>query len=160
VTHPGLSAGQYPVGCDERPGWAIADLTDQQSWQRIDAASHGVLSTIHPRRGVDAVSVVFATEAPDLFIPVDGVKAKSGRRLQRLANIDADPRCVVLIEHWSEDWSELWWVRAHGLGVVVDHVPSDWHVRLAEKYPQYRDASSVSGGIVFRVSELTGWAAG
>jgi PPOX class probable F420-dependent enzyme len=137
----------------------MANLTDQQSWQRLDAATHGALSTIHPQRGVDSVPVVFAIEAPDLFVPVDRIKAKSGRRLQRLANIDIDPRCVVLVQHWSEDWSELWWVRAHGLGVVVDHVPTDWHVRLAEKYPQYRDPGSLTGGIVIRVSALTGWAA-
>ncbi len=94
------------------------------------------------------------------FVPVDTVKSKSGERLRRLANIDADPRCVLLVEHWSEDWTKLWWVRAHGEGRVLetpDSVP--WHSALEDRYEQYRRPGAITGGIEITMSELTGWAA-
>lgn len=134
-------------------------LTEDDCRLRLGDARHATLSTVHPRRGVDAVPVVYATSGSQIFIPVDLVKAKTGRRLRRLANLATDPRCVVLVDHWSDDWSELWWVRAHGTGRVVEDA-GHWQELLAGRYPQYADPASLAGGIVIDVTEMTGWAAG
>ena len=33
-------------------------------------------------------------------------------RLQREANLDADPRATLLVDMWDPvDWDRLWWVR-------------------------------------------------
>ena len=59
-----------------------------------------------------------------------------------------------------DDWSELWWVRIHGLAEIVDenHL-DDLSSLLGAKYSQYGTAGSVVGGISVIPSEVTTWAA-
>lgn len=136
-------------------------LHDDDAWQRVRTARHGVLGTVHPERGVDLVPVVYAVSAErQLFVPVDTVKPKGAGRLRRLENVELDPRCTLLVEHFDDDWAELWWVRIHGLAEIVEGPDLDRFVPLlASKYHQYRAAGSVVGGICVDPSELTGWAA-
>jgi PPOX class probable F420-dependent enzyme len=127
-------------------------------WERLGLAGHGVLGTVHRERGVDAVPVVFVVDGGQILIPIDTVKAKSGHRLQRLANLEADPRCVLLVDHYDDDWSQLWWVRLHGHAVETAPAPGD-RTRLGAAFPAYRAPDSVTGAIVLRADEITGWAA-
>jgi hypothetical protein len=46
----------------------------------------------------------------------------------------------LLVEHWSEDWSELAWLRLGGLAALIDPGDEDHAAavtELREKYPQY-----------------------
>jgi hypothetical protein len=50
------------------------------------------------------------------------------------------PAVALLVDHYADDWNELWWVRADGTGRVVD--PEDPEgVRalslLADRYPRF-----------------------
>lgn len=118
-------------------------------------SDHGVLATVHAERGVDAVPVVFAaTDAGRLVVPVDTVKAKATTRLQRIANIERDPRCVLVVDHYDDDWSRLWWVRVHGHAEVTDDVPS-----VLRRFPGYEAPGSVVAAIVVTPTEVTGWRA-
>lgn len=136
-------------------------LAEDESRSRLAATDHGILCTLHPERGVDAVPVVYAVD-PDGFVgvPVDRIKPKASMRLQRERNLEADPRAILLVEHWDRgDWSRLWWVRAelryegdaaertHGLAA-----------QLAEQFPQYRD-QPFDRVLVLRVVGVTGWSA-
>jgi len=133
-------------------------LDVRASWSRIGPAGHGALGTVHPDRGVDAVPVVFVVVDGQVVVPIDTVKAKAGRRLQRLANIDADPRVVLLVDRYDDDWSRLWWVRVHGEAVEVD--ASVRHLEaLAAAFPAYRDSGTVTGALVLTPTETTGWSA-
>ena len=123
---------------------------------------HGVLSTIHPDRGPDAVPVVYVLNNDDLVgIPIDTVKPKTSTRLQRERNLAADPRGVLLVQMWDQhDWSKLWWVRAD-LEWVAEPQPEDsvaLSSLLAARYEQYRD-EPFSDVLVFRIVNLTGWSA-
>jgi len=136
-------------------------LTGDEARSRLVAHDHGVLCTLHPERGVDAVPVVFAVDdAGFVGVPIDRVKAKSSSRLQRERNLAADPRATLLVEHWDRtDWSRLWWVRAglrwqpHG----VSHREASLAQRLAERFPQYRD-QPFDRVLVLQIVTLTGWA--
>ena len=133
-------------------------LAEEVCWARLRQASHGVLATVHDRRGVDAVPVVFAVCGQQLVVPIDTVKAKTGGRPQRLVNLERDDRCVLLVELYSDDWSQLWWVRAHAR--AVEAATTDEHrAALAGRYPQYRAEGAVVGSIVVTPYRLTGWAA-
>lgn len=134
-------------------------LDEPACWSRIDAAGHGSLGTIHPRRGVDAVPVVFVVVDGQVVVPIDTVKAKAGRRLQRLANVGADPRAVLLVDRYDDDWSRLWWVRIHGEAVEVDASPAHLSA-LAAAFPAYREDGAVTGALVLTPTETTGWSAG
>ena len=133
-------------------------LDEATSWERLRSSDHGVLGTVHARRGVDLVPVVFVVDGSRVVIPVDTVKAKAGRRLQRLVNLDADARCTLLVDHHDRDWSRLWWVRAHGQ--AQEHPPDPTLVSaLADAFPPYRAAGTVTSLIVLDVDEVTGWTA-
>jgi PPOX class probable F420-dependent enzyme len=65
------------------------------------------------------------------------------RSLARVRNILARPRVSVLVDRWSEDWTELCWLRLDGTAKLLE--PADGggaeHGRavalLRERYPQY-----------------------
>lgn len=130
-------------------------LNRDEAWSLLRASDHGVLATVHPERGVDAVPVVFAVDGDRILLPVDTVKAKSTTRLQRLVNLAADPRCAVLVDHYDEDWSRLWWVRVHGTATVVDGRDD-----ALARFPPYREPGAVATTIVVVPDVVTGWRAG
>ena len=127
----------------------------------LTAADHGVLSTVHPVRGVDAVPVVYAVDGGFVGVPIDRVKPKSSSRLGRESNLEADPRATLLIEHWDrDDWSRLWWVRAtltHE-AAAPSHVTDALSGRLAEAFEQYRDRP-FHAILVLRIGSVSGWSA-
>ncbi len=124
----------------------------------LAGAEHGVLATVHARRGVDAVPVCFAVAGPALAVPIDTVKPKSSSDLQRTRNLAADGRAVLLCEHWDpDDWTRLWWVQAHLSGADLDPGTRDRLGRLlGEKYRPYRDRP-FAGLLTFRITEIRGW---
>jgi PPOX class probable F420-dependent enzyme len=137
-------------------------LLEDDALARLAAHDHGVLCTLHPERGVDAVPVVYAVDDQRrVGVPVDRVKPKSSLRLQRVQNLEADPRATLLIEHWDRsDWSRLWWVRAElrWLGDASPDLTASLASLLGHRYSQYRDkpfAQVLSLDIV----NVTGWAA-
>lgn len=133
-------------------------LTDDEARARLAAHDHGVLSTVHVDRGVDAVPVAFAVGDTRVGIPVDLVKPKSSTRLQRERNLEADPRASLLVEHWDRaDWSQLWWVRAE-LRWEPDagRHETSLGALLADRYPQYRE-QPFARVLVFRIVAVTGW---
>lgn len=137
-------------------------LHTTEAWRRVERARHGVLGTRHEVRGVDLVPVVYTTgEDHRIFIPVDTIKAKTSTRLQRLENLRHDPRCTLLVEHYDDDWSRLWWVRISGTGAQARSADSTLFLSLlADRYPQYSDPGSIESGIVVMPSAIVGWRAG
>jgi PPOX class probable F420-dependent enzyme len=136
-------------------------LTEIEARTRLAAAEHGVLCTVHPERGVDAVPVVFALDDDGYVgVPIDRVKPKSSSRLQRERNLEADPRATLLIDHWDGgDWSRLWWVRAELRW--QEHLDEAREValatQLAERYRQYHDRP-FDRILVLRLVSVNGWA--
>jgi PPOX class probable F420-dependent enzyme len=140
---------------------SLTPVTPDEARSRLAAHSHGVLATIHPDRGPDPVPVVYAVSGDVVGIAVDTVKPKSSTRLRRERNLEADPRASLLVEHWDrDDWSRLWWVRAH-----LTHIPDpprdtvdDLVLRLVDAAPQYADAP-FHRVLALRIESTSGWAA-
>jgi PPOX class probable F420-dependent enzyme len=129
-------------------------LDAMDAWILLRTSDHGVLATVHPERGVDAVPVVFAVDGEQVVVPVDTVKAKSTTRLQRLINLAQDPRCVLLVDFYDADWSRLWWVRVHATASILD----GRHDSLLA-FEQYHDDGTVEASIVLEPTLVTGWQA-
>jgi len=133
---------------------------DETSCRRRFAAGRvAILGTVGPH-GPHLVPIVFALEGDHLFTAVDQ-KPKTTTRLQRLANLAADPRVSVLVEHYADDWEQLWWVRldgrAHILGPEESTAgPLDL---LAAKYPQYREQRPRGPVVRVSIERWTGWEA-
>ena len=100
--------------------------------------------------------VVFAHRAGAVWMPVDG-KPKRHTRLRRLANIRANPRVALLIDHYSEDWQALWWVRVEGTARRVDH-DADGERALRAKYAQYAEVP-ITALILLEIERTSAWRA-
>jgi PPOX class probable F420-dependent enzyme len=85
------------------------------------------------------VPCCFVLDASTVYSAVDA-KPKSTSDLRRVQNIMSNGAASLLVDHYAEDWTTLWWVRVDGTGRVVDE--SLEHDRaiglLASKYEQYR----------------------
>lgn len=137
-------------------------ISESEAWSRVVTARHGVLGTRNEARGVDLVPVVYVTDGDRrIFIPIDTIKAKTTTRLQRLENLSHDPRCTLLVEHYDDDWSRLWWVRVAGTGAEADSATLDHNLPLlADRYPQYAKPGAIESGIAMTPSTILGWRAG
>jgi PPOX class probable F420-dependent enzyme len=136
----------------------VVHLDHDRCWELLARARAGVLSTLHPERGVDAVPVVFAVVDGTIVLPIDTVKPKASTRLRRVANLELDERCVLLVDHYDEEWDRLWWVRAHGRAREAAPAPAVL-AALAERYPAYRTQGSIATVLLLVPDEITGWAA-
>jgi PPOX class probable F420-dependent enzyme len=108
------------------------------------------LATVDPQGRPHVVPICFAIDGATLYTAVDE-KPKRTRRLQRLRNIEANPRVEVLIDRYDDDWSRLWWVRLRGTARVVDD-PRALEL-LAAKYPQYRERPPAGPVIAVSIEE-------
>lgn len=133
-------------------------MTEAEIWERLRAARVGVLATNRSDGPPHLVPFVFSVVADATLVSAVDEKPKRDRRLARLANIDRDPRVAVLVQHYDEDWSELWWVRAEGSATVRDRVPDEWERRLVGEYPDYED-QRLGPFVVIRVDDVAGWSA-
>lgn len=122
------------------------------------------LATVGPGGQPHVVPVVFAvaTDARDgsdvVYTAVDA-KPKTTRRLRRLANIEGNPRVSLLVDHYADDWTQLWWVRADGVATI--HTGGDdadlGYQLLRAKYPQYQSVSLDGPVIAVAVQRWSGW---
>ncbi|HEU6445210.1 MAG TPA: TIGR03668 family PPOX class F420-dependent oxidoreductase, partial [Gaiellaceae bacterium] len=89
--------------------------------ERVAAARVARLATLGAE-GPHLVPICFALDGEVLYSAVDE-KPKRSRRLQRLENIRARPAVSVLVDHYEEDWTRLWWVRLDGTARVHEDGP-------------------------------------
>jgi PPOX class probable F420-dependent enzyme len=88
------------------------------------------------------------------------VKAKSTRALRRLENIRAQPAVSLLVDHYGEDWSSLWWVRADGRASILEIGSAGEEAALRslrEKYEQYRGDNLPGPVIAVTVTRWVAW---
>jgi len=100
------------------------------------------------------VPICFVLDGETLYTAVDE-KPKRTRRLKRLENIEANPRVEVLIDHYEDDWSKLWWVRLRGTARIVED-PRAVDLLVA-KYPQYAERRPEGPVIAIDVEERSEW---
>ena len=105
---------------------------------RLTTARVARLATTDADGRPHLVPIVFAIDGDTLYSAVDR-KPKRSRRLRRIENARARPDVTVLVDHYEDDWSRLWWIRLRGSARVLDD-GSERERALAllrEKYPQY-----------------------
>ena len=133
-------------------------MDEREARSRFSAGRVARLATVRPDGSPHLVPVVFALDGSTVVFAVDD-KPKGTRELRRLANIRADPRVSVLVDHYDEDWPALWWVRAEGRARVVDAGPAlDRAVALlAEKYSQYAVGPPPGPAVLIDVETWRWW---
>jgi PPOX class probable F420-dependent enzyme len=132
---------------DEPPAWVTAALRDERV-ARLGTADDG--------GAVRLVPVCFAVVDGWLASVVDHKPKRTGQ-LRRLDDMRAAGRGTVLVDHYEDDWSRLWWVRLRGVARIVED-PRAVEL-LAAKYPQYREQPPAGPVIVVSVEERSEWTA-
>lgn len=124
------------------------------------AAPAATLATINPDGAPHLVPVVFAVRGDMIYTAVDA-KRKSTHRLRRLANIEADARVCLIVDHYADDWTELWWVRADGVATVhySGEAMATGYALLRQKYPQYQRIALDGPVISVEVARWSSWQA-
>ena len=76
-----------------------------------------------------------------LYSPTDAKpKRVPVQRLKRLRNIQANPHVALVIDDYSEDWTQLAYVIMHGTADILTSGPAFEQAvaALRQKYPQYQ----------------------
>jgi PPOX class probable F420-dependent enzyme len=126
---------------------------------RLTAARVARLATTDPDGRPHLVPIVFALEGETLYSAVDR-KPKRSSTLRRIENARARPDVTILVDHYEDDWSRLWWIRLRGRARVLDEGPERERALrlLAEKYAQYRMEPPDGPVLAVDVTEVRDWA--
>ncbi|WP_327587016.1 TIGR03668 family PPOX class F420-dependent oxidoreductase [Nonomuraea sp. NBC_00507] len=105
------------------------------------------------------VPVTFAMLDEQIVIAIDH-KPKTTMNLRRLRNIRENPKVSLLVDHYEDDWTRLWWARADGNAAIHDDgTEREAAIRaLSTKYEQYRQHTPEGPVIVTTVDRWSGWA--
>ena len=125
---------------------------------RLTTARVARLATIDPDGTPHLVPIVFALDGETLYSAVDK-KPKRSKTLRRIENARARPDVTILVDHYEDDWSRLWWIRLRGRARVLD--TGDERTRalelLAKKYPQYRTDPPDGPVLAVHVTDVRTW---
>ena len=127
---------------------------------RLDAARVARLATTDPDGRPHLVPITFVVDGETLYSAVDR-KPKRSRTLRRIENARERPDVTILVDHYDDDWSRLWWIRLRGRARVLDDGAERERALalLAEKYPQYRDEPPDGPVLAVDITEVRDWAA-
>jgi PPOX class probable F420-dependent enzyme len=131
---------------------AAGEEVDGATIAFIESCRRAVLATLRPDGRARLVPICFALGANDaparppvLYTPLDAKpkRATDLRALARVRDITVRPTVTLLFDRWSEDWSELAWVRVDGDAALLE--PGGSHLaehrdavaRLRARYAQY-----------------------
>jgi PPOX class probable F420-dependent enzyme len=128
--------------------------------QRVEAALVARLATTDPDGRPHLVPIVFVLDGDTLYSAVDA-KPKRSRTLRRIENARERPDVTVLVDHYEDDWTRLWWVRLRGRARVLDEGEEAERALglLAAKYEQYASEPPGLPVLAIDVLEWRGWAA-
>lgn len=130
----------------------------------VAAARTAILATMGADGRPKVVPICFVVAGTDaavrIYSPLDE-KPKSvadPHDLQRVRNVVANPEVSLLVDHWSEDWSELGWVRLEGRAQLMEPGEASTApehrtavAALRAKYPQYA-AHRLEDGAIIRIA--------
>jgi PPOX class probable F420-dependent enzyme len=118
------------------------------------------LATVRADGRPHIVPVCFVVVGETAWSAVDA-KPKRTNDLVRLDNVRATGHATLLVDHWDEDWTQLWWVRAGGPARVVEdgsHEPAVIDA-LRAKYPQYATHALDGPLLAVELREWRTWSA-
>jgi PPOX class probable F420-dependent enzyme len=128
--------------------------------QRVHDARVAHLATVRSDGRPHIVACCFAIEGDLAYTAIDDIKPKRTFALRRLDNIRSHPSVTLLVDHYDDDWQQLWWVRMEGVADIAD-AGSPAHTQgcdlLATKYAQYHDHPPPGPVIVIHVEAWRAW---
>jgi PPOX class probable F420-dependent enzyme len=135
-------------------------MVTPQERARVAAARVARLATVRADGTPHIVAVTFALEE-DTVVSVVDHKPKRTQELQRLRNLEGRPTASLLVDHYEDDWSKLWWVRLDLAVEIVRDGPrrTDLLEPLTRKYADYRVTAPQGPVLTMRIRSTTSWSA-
>ena len=142
---------------------AVDGLLSERQIGLLGEAPVGRLATADAdaRPYVIPVCFVYDAGAGVIYSALDGKPKRSSLAgLRRVRNIRANPQAALVVDHYAEYWSELWYLLVMGRAEVVDSgaEPARAVALLRAKYRQYREMA-IDGNPVIRLTpeRVAGW---
>jgi len=120
----------------------------------IDSSDIARFATLGKERP-HVVPVVLVTASNHIYLPIDGKRKRPGT-LQRVRNIETNPSTTLLLDHYEEDWSKLWWVRIEAIASIVP-LPLSARLKLTKKYAGYADTEPGIESIKLEIVSVHKW---
>lgn len=109
----------------------------------VETARVGRLATADAEGRPHLVPVCFALVEDDVVTPIDEKpKRVASDALRRSRDVSENPHVALLIDHYTDDWTQLGWVQVRGTADLrsPDEPPHAAGVdALRRKYDQYAD---------------------
>lgn len=118
-------------------------MWQEQERQYLETARIGRLATADANGRPHVVPVCFAMTDERIVTPIDEKpQGASPEELRRSRDVRENPRVAVLVDHYTEEWSQLGWVQIRGTATWCEP-DTDAHIAgigaLRGKYEQYID---------------------
>ena len=131
--------------------------------ERRFIASHlvGHLATASAAGVPHVVPVCFAVTKSTAYITIDA-KPKRGQptRLKRVRNIEENPLASLVVDRYSNDWSQLGWVMLHGPAEILATGEEHDHAQslLRARYHQLADMDIEHLPVIaIRIARTSSW---
>lgn len=132
--------------------------TDRES-EILDSTRVASLATVRADGRPHLVPITFACPEPGLIVTAVDHKPKRSTNLQRLRNVEAQPAVSLLVDHYEDDWTALWWLRIDATARVVVEEPDRTMLTraLVRKYAQYLVHPPTGAVISMKIDAITPW---
>jgi len=123
-------------------------------------ARRGYLATLGTEGFPHVLPVCFTWAGDTVWTAIDG-KRKTGSRLQRLDDVQANSKVSFMVDRWDEDWSRLAWLQARGKALKISKGPEAERAieALKSKYSQYADTAVEGPVLRIEVERWLSWEA-
>lgn len=142
-------------------------MNTDEAWERLTNAQVARMATITTEGSVDVVPIVFAILDPEphhrfdqgILVTAVDHKPKTTMSLKRLENIRSHPEVTAVVDHYEDDWDQLWWIRVRGQGrVLADSGERQLALdALVAKYAQYREKRPQGDVIAVDIIGIQSW---
>jgi PPOX class probable F420-dependent enzyme len=122
----------------------LVEISDESVQARLRETRVARLATLDAEGRPHVVPICFAYDSQVFYSALDlKPKRVPPGQVARVRHIQTEPNVVLLVDHYEEDWEQLWYVMVRGTATLLS--PSDAkeevskaHRMLKAKYAQYR----------------------
>jgi coenzyme F420-0:L-glutamate ligase / coenzyme F420-1:gamma-L-glutamate ligase len=139
-----------------------APIFSEQQLAFLDAQRAGRLATATRDGAPHAIPVCYACDSANVYIALDAKpKRVAPERLRRVRNILENPRVALVIDRYSDDWSELAYLLIQGTATLVQPGQPKHTGAIAllrRRYVQYQSMPIEQHPVIaIRPTRVVGW---
>jgi PPOX class probable F420-dependent enzyme len=141
----------------------MANLTIAREIQRkLEVARIARLATVDANGRPHVIPVCFIWDGSFIYSAIDDKpKRVAANQLARVKNIQTTPHVSLVVDHYDEDWTRLWYILVCGEAelVTIQSERRQAIQRLRTKYPQYDTGMLSDEAPVVRITpaRVVGW---